>query len=443
MIVLIEMNDNLTVKPYHLNTQSVANKLVGAMFGWRKKDSSDLQNICPYCNTPNEIGSKECKLCYYDLTVSARDQPMATPSSNESDIMTTLLGDDTSDEEEEDYAVEAVLSLDEVTIDIDQFEANDPDEEGQFEFIASSGPTLSEVQDYSTPDEVELSPDDAPKQESNFIVPEANPLDEVAEPVHTGQGSLFLDSNDSDGDFSEAVGPNQLRNMEPEIISEGLQETNVSLASAISEETNETPELPDIPDSATDLPAEITPDIPDIPGAATTDVIEDTPMLPDIPEDTLDDATTDIEEDTPMVPDIPEDVASEVSDQTPEVPEIPLDNDESMQQNDASTAVTPAPTPQFNGRIWPWPAKDAWDERQVYREVVSMLELIKTGKLTQTALQLDNLGPHLDGNLDMLAHIGTIMRYLGREEHLQWMLKMAQTTYPSDPNVARAIAHLS
>ena len=443
MIVLIEMNDNLTVKPYHLNTQSVANKLVGAMFGWRKKDSSDLQNICPYCNTPNEIGSKECKLCYYDLTVSARDQPMATPSSNESDIMTTLLGDDTSDEEEEDYAVEAVLSLDEVTIDIDQFEANDPDEEGQFEFIASSGPTLSEVQDYSTPDEVELSPDDAPKQESNFIVPEANPLDEVAEPVHTGQGSLFLDSNDSDGDFSEAVGPNQLRNMEPEIISEGLQETSVSLASAISEETNETPELPDIPDSATDLPAEITPDIPDIPEAATTDEIDDTPMVPDIPEDTLDDGTTDTEEDTPVVPDIPEDVASEATVQTPEVPDIPLDNDESMQQNDASTAVTPAPTPQFNGRIWPWPAKDAWDERQVYREVVSMLELIKTGKLTQTAQQLDNLGPHLDGNLDMLAHIGTIMRYLGREEHLQWMLKMAQTTYPSDPNVARAIAHLS
>lgn len=443
MIVLIEMNDNLTVKPYHLNTQSVANKLVGTMFGWRKKDSSDLQNICPYCNTPNEIGSKECKLCYYDLTVSARDQPMATPSSTESDIMTTLLGDDTSDEEEEDYAVEAILSLDEVTIDIDQFEANNLDEEGQFEFIASSGPTLSEVQDYSTPDEVELSPDDAPKQESNFIVPEANPLDEVAEPVHTGQGSLFLDSNDSDGDFSDAVGPNQLRNMEPEIISEGLQETSVSLASAISEETNETPELPDIPDSATDLPAEITPDIPDLPEAATTDEIDDTPMVPDIPEDTLDDVTTDIEEDTPVVPDIPEDVASEATVQTPEVPDIPLDNDESMQQNDASTAVTPAPTPQFNGRIWPWPAKDAWDERQVYREVVSMLELIKTGKLTQTAQQLDNLGPHLDGNLDMLAHIGTIMRYLGREEHLQWMLKMAQTTYPSDPNVARAIAHLS
>lgn len=423
MIVLIEMNDNLTVKPYHLNTQSVANKLVGVMFGWRKKDSSDLQNICPYCSTPNEIGSKECKLCYYDLTVSARDQPMANPTSSESDIMTTLLGEDDTTDEEEDYAVEAVLSLDEVTIDIDQFETGGSEEEGQFEFIASSGPTLSEVQDYSKPEEVELSPDDAPDKKSEFIVPEANPLDEVAEPVHTGQGSLFLDSEDSNDDFSDAVGPNQLRNMEPQVISEDTEEVTISLASAVSqEESSETPELPDIPDESTEMMVDSTPEIPDIPV--------------DLP--------VEVQDETPVVPDIPQDADIESQNETPEVPDIPLDTDDSTGDIDSNpNEIVPAPTPQFDGRIWPWPAKDAWDERQVYREVVSMLELIKTGKLAQTAQQLDNLGPHLDGNLDMLAHIGTIMRYLGREEHLQWMLKMAKMTFPNDPNVARAITHLS
>lgn len=423
MIVLIEMNDNLTVKPYHLNTQSVANKLVGVMFGWRKKDSSDLQNICPYCSTPNEIGSKECKLCYYDLTVSARDQPMANPTSSESDIMTTLLGEDDTTDEEEDYAVEAVLSLDEVTIDIDQFETEGSDEGGQFDFIASSGPTLSEVQDYSKPDEVELSPDDAPEKKSEFIVPETNPLDEVAEPVHTGQGSLFMDSDDSGDDFSDTVGPNQLRNMEPQVISEDTEEVTISLASAVSqEESTETPELPDIPDDSSDMAVDSTPEIPDIPVDVTDEVPDETPVVPDIPQDVNIDSQTD----------------------TPELPDIPLDDDELTRDISAnSNEIAPAPTPQFDGRIWPWPAKEAWDERQVYREVVSMLELIKTGKLAQTAQQLDNLGPHLDGNLDMLAHIGTIMRYLGREEHLQWMLKMAKMTFPSDPNVARAITHLS
>ena len=43
----------------------------------------------------------------------ARDQ-RAEPSSSQSDIMTTLLGDDIEDEEEE-HAAEAVLSLDEET----------------------------------------------------------------------------------------------------------------------------------------------------------------------------------------------------------------------------------------------------------------------------------------------------------------------------------------
>ena len=80
---------------------------------------------------------------------------------------------------------------------------------------------MSEVQDYSNRMKWTVT-DDAPKKIVH--VPEAN-LSMRSEIVHTGQGSLFLDSNDSDGDFSEAVGPNQLRNMEPEIISEGLKKT--------------------------------------------------------------------------------------------------------------------------------------------------------------------------------------------------------------------------
>ena len=115
------------------------------MFGRRKKDSSDMQSACPYCGTPNEIGTKECKLCYYDLTASAREQPLATPSTAESDIMNTLLDDNPTFDDSEDYAVEAVLSLDDVTVEIDQFETQGADEGEEFAFISSSGPTLSEV----------------------------------------------------------------------------------------------------------------------------------------------------------------------------------------------------------------------------------------------------------------------------------------------------------
>lgn len=414
MIVLIQMNYIMTVKPYHLNTLSLAVILVSNLFGWRKKDTSDEHNICPYCNTPNPLDAKECKLCYYNLERSARDQPMATPSATESDIMLTLLDQELDEEGEDDFAVEAVLSLEDVTIEVDQFEVEDSGQDGGFDFISSSGPTLSEVQDYEIPQEVELSKDDAPSKQIDFVVPVGNPLDEVAEPVHTGQGSLFTVDDDSNDDLSGSVGP-ATENMQPEIIAEEISTPDLPLSAAFSAETSATPEVPEIPNIE-----------------QPTQAIENTPDVPEIPD------PVDI---TPDVPEIPQDNSvTEAAVTTPEVPDIPVTNS-SARQN--ITAPIEAPEPQHNGRIWPWPAKEAWDERQVYREVVAMLELIKTGRLTQTAQQLDNLGPHLDGNLDMLVHIGTIMRYLGREEHLQWMLKMAQITYPNDSNIAKAMAHLS
>ena len=174
------------------------------------------------------------------------------------------------------------------------------------------------------------------------------------------------------------------------------------------------------------------PDVPEAPEVTLTPEIPDVPDVPEAPEVTL---TPEI----PNVPDVPE-VPEAIS--TPDIPDVP-EKEVAKTVTDEQPKQAIAPTPQHNGRIWPWPAKQPWDERQVYREVVSMLESVKSGKLVQTAQTLDNLGPHLSMNLEMLIHIGTVMRYLGREEHLQWMLKMAQTVYPNDERVTSAIAHLS
>ena len=438
------------MKPHYLNTQPLGRHWVGSMFGWRKKESSEETNPCPYCNTPNSLEATECSLCYYNLDKSARDQPMAEPSSAQSDIMTTLLGDDIEVEHEE-HAVEAVLSLDEVTIEIDQFDANQTDQE--FDFIKSSGPTLSEVQDYHQPEEVELDKSDAPKDNVEFDLPQFNPLEEVAEPVHTGQGGLYSADENSENseDFSGTVGPVEVKaNMKPEIITEAEEHTETSLASA----------------AVSDQPV-LTPDIPDLDNAEQTqtakgpiEITEEQVSTPDIPDFDDEDISNETQESEPSeaptisTPDIPDfdeednsnessdakpDVAQQVS--TPDIPDIPESADDGQVSPDSQ--VSPAPKVQHGNRIWPWPAGQVWDDRQIYREVVSMLELIKTGKLTQTAQQLDNLGPHLGSNLDMLAHIGTILRYLGREEHLQWMLTMAKALHPGDDNVSKAIAHLS
>ena len=395
------------------------------MFGWRKKNTSEDEKICPYCNTPNHVEAENCTLCYYEFDRSARDQPMAAPSSSDSEILSTLMSDDFEEFEEED-AVEAVITLDEVTVEVDQFDQSSNDSD-TFQFIESSGPTLSEIKNYQTPDEVQLSESDAPSKEVDFVVPDSNPLEEVAEPVHTGQGSLFSVYSESDFDVDE-VQKTSLpipgkTNMDPQIISEADEVGEIDLSVAINqdESNHEIPDLPEDIDEPSNEISEVvakTPEVPDIP-----EQITNTPEIPEIP-----DISSEIVE-TPEVPDVSNEIVG-----TPEAPEIPVQIEQK---------VKPSPVPQHNNRIWPWPAKQPWDERQVYREVVSLLELVKNGKLVQAAEVIDKLGPHLDNNLDMLTHIGTVMRYLGREEHLQWMLKMAQTVYPNDQRVSTAITHLS
>jgi len=378
---------------------------------------------------------------------------MAPPSSTDSEIMSTLLSEGFDEFEEED-AVEAVLTLDDVTVEVDQFELSS-DEEEDFQFIDSSGPTLSETKDYQAPKEVQLEKSDAPTKDIDFVVPDSNPLEEVAEPVHTGQGSLFSVSSESDFSMEEvqnsAIGEPGKTNMEPQVINEMNEESDADLTSNAAVTKMDTPDIPEIPDSPSIVSTPIVPEISEhaqtvstTPPQVTTPSVPDVPDMPEVPEVTSTPEIPDVPEvpevtSTPEIPDVPE-VPEATS--TPEVPDVP-EKEVVKTVTDEQPNQAIAPTPQHNGRIWPWPAKQPWDERQVYREVVSMLESVKSGKLVQTAQTLDNLGPHLSINLEMLIHIGTVMRYLGREEHLQWMLKMAQTVYPNDERVTSAIAHLS
>ena len=135
---------------------------------------------------------------------------MAPPSSSDSDIMSTLMNDD-FEEFEEENAVEAVLTLDEVTVQVDQFDQSASSSD-TFQFIESSGPTLSETKNYQMPDEVQLSKSDAPSKEVDFVVPSSDPLEQVAEPVHTGQGALFSVSSESDFDLKEVHKRQQFQN---------------------------------------------------------------------------------------------------------------------------------------------------------------------------------------------------------------------------------------
>ena len=394
------------------------------MFGRRNKSSGDDDNACPYCEFVNQENAESCSQCYYVFAASARDQPTAAPSTSGNELMSLLLSADLESPDEEEYAVEAILTLEDAAVEISQYETANEDD--SFEFIGGAGPTLAQTIDYVKPEEVRLQVSDAPATPSSFELDEYDPLQDVPEPVHSGLGNLYspMVKAETDDDLLGSVGPKSSVAMTPDIPDiPDMLPSKGGLASAMHQPRPTSKPIP------APLPAPIPKAIPaPIPKAIPAPIPKAIPAP--IPK-------------TIPKPSLPFAVSATVS--TPSVqattPELSVE-EEKKEEVVEQVAEKPAPIPQMNGRIWPWPAKDAWSAAQVYREVVSALEQVKSGNLKDAAETLDNLGPHLSENLDMLLHIGIVMTYLGRKEHLQWTLAMAQRTYPNDEYVSSALARL-
>ena len=384
------------------------------MFGKRNKAGNDAANACPYCEYSNAENAESCSQCYYVFAASARDQPIPSPSTSGSELMSLLLSDELESPNEDDYVVEAVLTLEDAAVEISQYETTN--EEDSFEFIGGGSPTLAKTVDYVKPEEVELLVSDAPSTPSNFEIDEYNPLQDVAEPVHTGLGNLYspMVKTETDNDLLGSVGPKASVPMTPDI-----------------------PDIPDIIPSKGGLAAAMhKPVSPPIstPSPSLAPAVKLATPIPQTPTPKSQPVSP------PSLP-FPAGTTKPTEKPKSATPQLP-DGEEKKEEVVEQVTEKPAPIPQTNGRIWPWPAKDEWNAAQVYREVVAALEQVKSGKLKDAAETLDNLGPHLSENLDMLLHIGIVMRYLGRTEHLQWTLAMAQRTYPNNEHVSSALSRL-
>ena len=230
---------------------------------------------------------------------------------------------------------------------MDQYD--DPLSSDGFSFIDSEGPTLSETVEFETREEVELTTEDAPDIEERFELPDANPLDEVEEPVHTGQGQLIQTADDeNDVDFTGTVGP------DPNAIL-GLPETEEDLP------------LP---------PGDLT--IPDIPD----DIEEDEPQVPELPE-------------VETVPELPEESEAPELPEDEAVPELPEDDDVEATIEQPAEEDVVAPDVPTSTRIWPWPAGEPMDPREVHRIVVESLGLVRAGRIAEAEHNIDALGPRL------------------------------------------------
>ena len=379
-----------------LKPQVPTEKLGETMFWKRKKEGDEEGNPCPFCGAQNDVNATTCIQCYYDLNKPARDQHLEVASDVQNDLLSTLMNEDDAEDDEE-FAVEAVLDLEDVTIEVDQYD--DSVQSDGFSFIDSEGPTLSETVEFESQEDVELTTEDAPTIEDRFELPDSNPLDEVAEPIHTGQGQLIQSMDDEeDVDFTGSVGPS------PDAL----------------------PDLPDAEDDIDPVPDEV--EIPDIPD----DLVEEATSIPELPEE-MDAPIPNVPEEA-VVPELPEDAM---------VPELPEDED--VQSSTEQPIVEDVVTPEvpISTRIWPWPAGEPMDPREVHRIVVESLGLVRAGRIAEAEHNIDALGPQLGDDVSLLYHIGLILQQAGRAEHLNWMLEMARRVHPNDESVLNAISHLS
>ena len=74
--------------------------------------------------------------------------------------------------------------------------------------------------------------------------------------------------------------------------------------------------------------------------------------------------------------------------------------------------------------------------RRLLREV---MEQVKSGSLDAAARDLDKLGPHIGERVELIFHVGVVLKKLEQDTALARMLETGQRLYPDDENVANAV----
>ena len=84
------------------------------------------------------------------------------------------------------------------------------------------------------------------------------------------------------------------------------------------------------------------------------------------------------------------------------------------------------------------------DSREVHREIVSALELVKKGMLDEATTTIDSIGPHLTNeSIGLILHITLILTQLGRIDDVNFMLERAHSLMPGNEDVSSAIDYFS
>jgi hypothetical protein len=280
--------------------------------------------------------------------------------------------------------------MDDMTVEVSQY-----DDDGQVEVDQSvsmehqfdAPQQVARVKDQEVEDEeYVLTAADAPKNVTKFDVGEGPDLAFKEEEYSAPVVKLVEMTESAD------IEPVQSASAIPDDMENGAIAVDPSPTPSVAE-----PESPP-PFEAAPVPVPV-PAIPEVPAI---------PVIPEVPA-------------VPMVPMVP------VVPAIPPIPELPKPN----------SAPEPAPL-----GIWPWPQSDAWDDATVRKTLRDAMESVKSGDIDASKRTMVSLGPHLGDRVDLVFHVGVLLKRFEQEEVMRRMIESAQRQYPDSPEVAKAVQYL-
>ena len=407
---------------------------------WRKQKEEGVE--CPLCGMNSPEGTAECPRCYYQLERGILEQEDQQVNEQADGLFDELNSDEVEQEEEEELVDWTAHSfdVDDVTIEVSQYDDSDIVNIDAAPGFATYGkqPELADHPEPTDedPTDWELHPEDAPEDVERFVVPkqqEVQPEEDIIDfkvdlvvPLLPKQAAGGEDVDDDDS--APLHDPSAVPDEEPvEQRSESITSTAVVSVTEVSPapEVVEPVEPEPSPSSLPPLPSRPTevnngalaamPKLPSLPGAGEAPVSPAVPTLPSQPT---------------AAP------SADAFEENPEMQETAADVVESSGQTAAAGA------PALSDRLWPWPQTDAWDDLAVRRSLREVMEQVKSGSLDTAAGALDKLGPHIGDRVELIFHVGVVLKKLERENDLARMLEAGQRLHPDDENVANAVKAL-
>jgi len=357
------------------------------MFGRKRKKQTDGQT-CPLCQLVNAEDAESCTRCYYEFTVAAHRQVVSEITEEESGGLFDALLDEDEDLDDESPLVDWTshsFSMDDMTVEVSPY-----DEDGVVEVDQS----ISMEHQFDAPQQVARIKDQ--KQEEEDYVLTASDAPKNVTKFDTGDGpDLTFKKEEYSAHVVKLVEMTESEDIEPvhstsSMLDEEDKETDIEPTSS------SVPELEASPSIAPVVPPTNTASAPPLP------IVPEIPTVPAIPE-------------IPTVPEVPT---------APSIPETP-----------------PAPLPVPAG-IWPWPQSEAWDDTKVRKMLRDAMELAKSGDIAAAKRTMVTLGPHLGDRVDLVFHIGVLLKKFEQEVAMRRMIESARSQHPDSPEVAKAVQYL-